>query len=82
MPRLTPAPLPTSGQRPNAFYGLITELGTLGFAIWMGYVAVVNPIGPTPVFYDLFYAAIILWVVGGTLNRRMTQVTPARKETS
>jgi protein-S-isoprenylcysteine O-methyltransferase Ste14 len=80
LPRLWPANLPHTEERPHIFQGFITELGTFGFAVWMGYVGVVNPPGPTPVFYNLFYIAILLFMIGGILNRRMSNAARGRKD--
>lgn len=81
-PRLTPAPLAQTGERPNVLAGLVTELGTLGFAIWIGYLPLVNPDERSETFLVLFYAAIVMWIVGGALNRRMTGAARNRKERS
>jgi protein-S-isoprenylcysteine O-methyltransferase Ste14 len=80
IPRLWPANLPQTEQRPHILQGFITELGTFGFAVWIGYLAVVNPPGPTRAFDILLYVAILLFIIGGTLNRRMSKATQARKE--
>ncbi len=74
IPRLTPAPLAASEERPNIMFGLTTELGSFGFAVWMGYLAIANPHGPTTVFMLLFYCAIALFIVGGVVNRRFSHV--------
>jgi len=71
VPRLTPASLPASGQRPNVVMGFLTELGFVGFAVWMTYLPVVNPHGVTTTFVVLFYVAIFLFVTSAIVNRRM-----------
>jgi protein-S-isoprenylcysteine O-methyltransferase Ste14 len=73
IPRLTPAQLTASEKCPNIIFGLITELGTLGFVVWIGYLAVANPERPTIVFIVLFYIAIALFGIGGVVNRRMAR---------
>jgi protein-S-isoprenylcysteine O-methyltransferase Ste14 len=70
LPRLSAPPIAPSGQHPNVTRGLITELGTLGFAIWMIYYATATPFGPNRTFVALFWAAIVLFIVGGIANRR------------
>jgi protein-S-isoprenylcysteine O-methyltransferase Ste14 len=71
-PRLPPK-LPKGEQRPRFFRGFITELGTLGFAICVSYIAVANPTGPTVTLYVLFYVAGAFFVLSGVLNRRMSR---------
>jgi protein-S-isoprenylcysteine O-methyltransferase Ste14 len=80
VPRLWPANLPQTEQRPHILQGFITELGTFGFAVCIGYLAVFNPPGPTRAFVILFYVAILLFIIGGILNRRMSKAVQARKE--
>ena len=55
VPRLVPPlsgpTLPPSQERPNVTRGLVTELGTLGFAGWMIYYAIADALaGPDPIF--------------------------------
>jgi protein-S-isoprenylcysteine O-methyltransferase Ste14 len=78
-PRLSPK-LPKGEQRPRFFQGFITELGTLGFAICVSYIAVANPNGPTVTLYVLFYVAVAFFFLSGVLNRRMSRAAQARKE--
>lgn len=78
IPRLTPVPLALTGQRPNLLYGLVTELGSLGFAIWLSYLALVNPDERSRTFIQLFYIAIGMFVIGGVVNRRMSRAAPDR----
>jgi protein-S-isoprenylcysteine O-methyltransferase Ste14 len=79
IPRIVPASLAQTGQRPNILYGFWTELGSLGFAIWIGYLAFVNPDERSKTFIQLFYLAIVMWIVSGILNRRMSGAAQARK---
>jgi protein-S-isoprenylcysteine O-methyltransferase Ste14 len=82
LPRLSSRGLPASAQRPNILYGFATELGTFGLSIWMGYVALFKPRGPTTTFYLLLYGALVLFIIGGALSRRMTAQSDSRSTTS
>jgi hypothetical protein len=73
IPRLTTSRLAPSETRPNIMFGLVTELGSLGFVVWIGYLGVMNPQRPTGTFFLLFYAAIALFIIGGVVNRRMAR---------
>lgn len=81
IPRLRSPTIPSSGQSANIKFGLITELGSLGFAVWVAYIPIANPQGPTPTFIMLFYIAILLFIIGGVANRRMTRASETRKNT-
>jgi protein-S-isoprenylcysteine O-methyltransferase Ste14 len=80
IPRLNPAPLPSSGQRPNIVSGFLTELGFVGFAVWLTYLPVVNPHGVTTTFVILFYIAVFLFVASAIVNRRVGRARTGSRE--
>jgi len=81
IPRLRAAKLPAGTERPNTAFGLFTELGSLGFALWIAYLPIANPPAPNATFIALFYGAIVLFIIGGILNRRMSRELETRKGT-
>lgn len=81
IPRLRAPAIPSGGQRPNIGLGLVTELGSLGFAVWLAYLPIANPQGPTIAFIVLFYIAVALFIVGGVANRRMSRAVETRRNT-
>ncbi len=72
-PHLAGSTFPSSEQRPNVLRGFMTELGTLGFALWMTYFAVATPFAPNRTFFALLWVAIGLFLVSGIANRRRAQ---------
>lgn len=78
-PSFWPPRLPRATQSPNVGFGFITELGSFGFALWMTYLAIAGLARPNVTFVALFYLAIVLFIIGGIANRRMSRGAPARK---
>jgi len=66
------------GERPNLLRGLWIELGTLGFAITISYVAIALPERRDPTIYILLYGSILLLFVSGMISRRLAPAPNGR----